>query len=139
MMMAGKNRCQCCGKMFVPDRRVGLRQKACSAACRKVRKSESNKRFRRKNPDYWRGRYEVVKAWRKDHSNYQKTWRRKKKERRMELKPGEIQAEIFTKALDAVQKNVYLLREIQAEMSFQFIDIPGRFSISPCSSTRDTS
>jgi len=63
MMMAGERRCQYCGKMFVPDRRVGLRQKTCSAACRKVRKSENNRRFRRKNPDYWLGWYDMVKAW----------------------------------------------------------------------------
>jgi len=134
MMMAGEKLCQCCGRMFVPDRRVGVRQKTCSAACRKVRKSEGNKRFHRKNPDYWRGRYEVVKTWRKDHLDYQKTWRQRRKERRIELKPGEIQAEMFSKALDAVQENVLLLREIQAEMPFQAIDISGRLAASPCRS-----
>lgn len=116
----------------MPDRRVGLRQKTCSAACRKVQKSEGNRRFSRENPDYWRGRYEVVKAWRQDHPDYQKTWRQRRKERRMTFSPGEIQAEMFSKALDAVQKNVLLLREIQAEMPFQVIDIPGRLAASPC-------
>lgn len=134
MMMAGEKRCQCCGKIFVPDRRVGVRQKTCSAACRNVRKSERNKLYRRKNPDYWCGRYDVVKAWRKDHPDYQKAWRQRRKERRMGLSPGEIQAEMFSKALDSVQKNVFLLREIQAEMPFQVIDIPGRLAGSPCPS-----
>lgn len=105
MMMAGKNRCQCCGKIFVPDIRVGLRQKTCSsAACRKVWKHDSNMRFRRQNPGYWLGRYDMVKAWRKDHPDYQKAWRRKQKEQLMGLRPGEIQAEMFSKALDAVQE-----------------------------------
>jgi hypothetical protein len=135
MMMVGKNYCQCCGMMFVPDRRVGLRQKTCSVACRKVRKSESNKRFGRKNPDYWLGRYDVVKAWRKDHPDYQKTWRRKRKERRMALKPGEIQAEMFSKALDTVQENVFLLREIQAKMPFQFTNIMEKLPVYPCRSS----
>ena len=134
MMMAGEKRCLCCGGIFVPDRRVGVRQTTCSAECRKVRKSENNERFRRKHPDYWLGRYDVVKAWRKDHPDYQKTWRQRRKERRMEFKPGEIQAEMFSKALDAVQENVFLLREIQAEMPFQVIDIPGRLAGSPCPS-----
>ena len=132
MMVSGEKRCQCCGRKFMPDRRVGLRQKTCSAACRKVQKSEGNRRFSRENPDYWRGRYEVVKAWRQDHPDYQKTWRQRRKERRMTFSPGEIQAEMFSKALDAVQKNVLLLREIQAEMPFQVIDIPGRLAASPC-------
>src|SRR5512147_1219347 len=104
MMMAGKNRCQCCGKMFMPDRRVGLRQKTCSTACRKVRKNCSNRRFHIKNPGYWVGRYEVVKTWRKDHRDYQKAWRLKQKERLMGLRPGEMQAEMFSKALDAVEE-----------------------------------
>lgn len=134
MMMAGQNRCQCCGRMFVPDRRVGARQKACSAACRKIRKSESNKRFRRKNPDYWFGRYEMVKAWRAAHPDYQRNWRRRQKERRAVFSADEIQAEMFAKALDAVQKNVLVLREIQAEMSFQPIDSTGCFAAPACRS-----
>lgn len=134
MMMAGENRCQCCGRMFVPDRRVGARQKTCSAACRNDRKSESNRRFRRKNPGYWLGRYEVVKEWRQEHPDYQKEWRRRRKERRRGFSAGEIQAEMFSKALDAVQKNVFVLREIQAEMTFQAIDIHGHFAASPCRS-----
>lgn len=132
MMMAVEKRCQCCGRMFVPDRRVGPRQKTCSTECRKVRKSECNRRFRRKNPGYWLGRYDVVKAWRSEHPDYQKEWRRKKKKRQAAFSAGEIQAELFAKALDAVQKNVFVLREIQAEMPFQLIDIPGRLAASPC-------
>ena len=134
MMMAGEKRCQCCGGIFVPDRRVGVRQKTCSAKCRKVRKNENNKRFRRKNPDYWFGRYDVVKAWRKDHPDYQKSWRRLRKERRIEPSPGEIQAEMFSTALDAVQKNIIVLREIQSEIPFQVIDKTGRLADSPCRS-----
>jgi hypothetical protein len=120
--------------MFVPDRRVGVRQKTCSASCRKIQKSESNKRFHKMNPDYWFGRYDVVKAWRKEHPDYQREWRRRWKEQRVERTPGEIQAEMFSKALDAVEKNVIVLREIQAEMPFQVIDIPGGTASFPCHS-----
>lgn len=134
MMMAGKKRCQCCGRMFVPDRRVGVRQKTCSAGCRKIRKCESNKRFRRMNPDYWLGRYDVVRAFRQEHPEYQRGWRRRRKEQRLTLSAGEIQAEMFSKALDAVQENVLVLREIQAEMPFQPTDIAGRFVVMPCRS-----
>jgi hypothetical protein len=41
---------------------------------------------------------------------------------------------MFGKALDAVQKNVLVLREIQAEMPFQVADIAGRFADVPCRS-----
>ena len=86
------------------------------------------------NPDYWFGRYDVVKAWRKEHPDYQREWRRRWKEQRVERTPGEIQAEMFSKALDAVEKNVIVLREIQAEMPFQVIDIPGGTASLPCHS-----
>jgi len=54
----------------------------------------------------------VVRAWRQEHPDYQRAWRRKRKEQRQTLSTGEIQAEMFSKALDAVQKNVLVLREI---------------------------
>jgi hypothetical protein len=125
--MAGEKQCPYCGRMFVPDRRVGARQKACSTACAKLRKRENNEAFRRKNQDYWRGRYEVVKAWRAEHPEYQKNWRRA---RRGGRKPGEIQAEMFAKALDAVEKNVMVLREIQAEFPVHFFENAGKASFS---------
>ncbi len=131
-MMAGKNRCQCCGKLFVPDRRIGLRQKTCSAACRKVLKSESNKRFSRMNPGYWFGRYDVVRAWRKEHPDYQREWRRQKKKQIIDRTAGEIQAKIFAKALDAVEKSVGLFREIQATITFQLPNIEGQLPGLPC-------
>ncbi len=131
-MMAGELRCAYCGRMFVPDRRVGARQKTCSAACRKIRKHESNRRFRRKDPGYWLGRYEVVKAWRAEHPGYQREWRKRQKERQAVFSAGEIQAEMFAKALDAVQKNVLVLREIQAEMPFQAVDSPRGTAVFPC-------
>lgn len=133
-MMAGEKRCRYCGKMFVPDRRVGARQKACSAECRKQRKKENNRAFSGKNRDYWRGRYSVVKEWRKNHPDYQKFWRQTRKERGG-LKPGEIQAELFAKALDAVEKNIVVLREIQAEIPFQFFDIPKEIASSSLQTT----
>jgi hypothetical protein len=64
----------------------------------------------------WRGRYDVVKEWRQRNPGYQRNWRLRKKQQRIQMKPGEIQAELFTKALDTVEKNVILLREIQAEI-----------------------
>ncbi len=113
-MMANSKRCHSCGTEFVPDRRVGSRQKTCSVACRKVLKKESNRRFSRRNPGYWCGRYDVVKAWREAHHGYQQEWRRRRRELLSRMAPDEIQAEMFSKAIDAVQESVYRLREIQA-------------------------
>ena len=125
-MMAYESRCQCCGKTFVPNRRIGLRQKSCSEKCRKVLKRESNRRFGRRNPGYWLGRYDVVRAWRKDHPGHQREWRQRCKKRQSGRQFAEIQAEIFIKAVDTVQESVYLLREIQAEIPANIFDIQRR-------------
>ena len=127
-MMAYEKRCQCCGKIFAPNRRIGLRQKSCSDTCRKLLKRESNRRFSRKNPGYWLGRYDVVKAWRKDHPGYQREWRHQCKVRQLGRSPAEIQAQLFIKAVDTVQESVYLLRKIQAEMPMNIFDIQRRMT-----------
>jgi len=62
----GKNqrRCRYCGRFFIPDKRVGARQKSCSnLECKHKRKKESQAAWCRKNPDYFRGRYENTRAW----------------------------------------------------------------------------
>ncbi len=58
-------RCEFCGRFFVPDRRVGNRQRSCSnVLCKKKRKQNAQKRWVAENPGYFCGRYEVVKQWR---------------------------------------------------------------------------
>jgi len=57
--------CQHCGRYFVPDRRVGTRQKACGRTiCRYKRKGRAQKEWSDKNPDYFKGDYWRVKQWR---------------------------------------------------------------------------
>ena len=58
-------RCLFCGRYFIPDRRVGPKQKACPrAVCRKARKQLAQSLWCRKNPGYFKGRYWYVKQWR---------------------------------------------------------------------------
>lgn len=58
-------RCLYCGRYFVPDRRVGTRQKACRRQkCKETRKQEAHKSWFKKNPDYFKGDYWRVKEWR---------------------------------------------------------------------------
>ena len=61
-----RKRCAYCGRYFVPDRRVGIRQKACnSLKCRRKRKQEAQKHWLDNNPGYFKGRYDDVKEWRR--------------------------------------------------------------------------
>jgi hypothetical protein len=106
--------CLYCGKIFLPDPRVGNRQKACSWACQKLRKRENNKSFSRKNPGYWRGRYKYLKQWRLTHPGYQRHWRQRRKVQK-KVTPSEIQAERLSKAIELTERTQFYLREIQAE------------------------
>jgi len=60
--------CEFCGRFFVPDSRVGNRQRACSRQeCQDTRKRSSKQTWRaRETPaGYFVGRYPYVKEWRK--------------------------------------------------------------------------
>ncbi|MDA8155305.1 MAG: hypothetical protein M0Z52_02475 [Actinomycetota bacterium] len=117
--MVAKKRCPYCGRLFVPDPRVGSRQKACSAQCQKLRKKDNNRAFTCNNPGYWASRYPDVKEWRREHPEYQRQWRQRRKQT---ANPAEIQAEMIQKAFDSLEKNLYLLRKIQAEILMKAID-----------------
>jgi len=58
-------RCLFCGQFFIPDPRVGKRQKAChQESCKKKRKRAAQRRWSDNNPGYFQGRYPYVKQWR---------------------------------------------------------------------------
>jgi len=103
----GEKKCQYCGGLFLPDPRVGDRQKACSVGCQKLRKRENNRIYREKNPEYWEGHYEYVKRWRQRHPDYQRQWRRRKKTEGRKKGAVEIQAERVGKAMEFAER-IYL-------------------------------
>lgn len=58
-------RCLFCGQFFIPDPRVGDRQKACHREpCKKKRRMVAQRRWCESNPGYFRERYPYVKQWR---------------------------------------------------------------------------
>jgi len=120
-----EKRCHYCGRVFVPEPRVGDRQKACSVACQRLRKKGNNRTFSKSNPGYWCGRYPYVKQWRLKHPDYQRQWRQM---RRVEKRrsPGEIQAERLRKAIEFTERIYLCLREIQAEILLRTLAIPAK-------------
>ena len=105
--------CVSCGRYFVVDARIGERQKCCgSAACQKKRKRMRDKVWRRKNPEYFLGRYEVVKSWRLAHPGYQKR-RRCKKAREIQ---AQIPSESPIKSMRLHLRCKWRLGEIQAQI-----------------------
>lgn len=76
-----QKRCRYCGRYFIPDKRVGDRQKSCSRAeCKRKRKQESQASWSRKNPGYFKGRYENTKAWLARNKGYLQRRRHKRKD-----------------------------------------------------------
>jgi hypothetical protein len=52
--MLTKRPCCICRHWFVPDRRIGRRQRACSvSACQIARRARAQASWRRRNPDYF--------------------------------------------------------------------------------------
>lgn len=52
--MLTKRPCCICRRWFVPNRRVGRRQRACSApTCQMARRAQTQASWRRRNPDYF--------------------------------------------------------------------------------------
>ncbi len=51
---SGKRPCRFCRKWFLPDPRVGARQRACSSAeCQRNRRFETQASWRKRNPGYF--------------------------------------------------------------------------------------
>lgn len=75
-------RCPYCKKLFKPNPRTAYEQRSCAAAeCRKKRKRAAQKKWHKKNPTYFHGRYPQVKEWLDDHPGYLNEYRQKNRAR----------------------------------------------------------
>jgi hypothetical protein len=76
MEQSSKKRCRHCRKLFTPDPRNRKKQKYCSKPeCRQASKAASQRKWLRKNPDYFCGETHVerVRKWRCDNPGYRRT------------------------------------------------------------------
>jgi len=67
--------CRHCHSIFFPDYRNAKKQRFCSKAeCRTASKAESQRRWSKKNPDYFKGsdNVERVREWRRAHPGYRR-------------------------------------------------------------------
>lgn len=78
-MRIRRKRCLFCGRYYRPDRRAGDNQKSCGRGdCPHKRKAKAQWRWVEANPEYFSGRYANTQAWRQEHPDYQRQWRRRK-------------------------------------------------------------
>lgn len=96
MMKTQKTKiCEVCHECFIPDPRVGERQRVCfSLPCQQERKRRAQRRWLARNPDYFKGRYANTKAWLQAHPDYLRNYRR----RRCGKAPDTISRDICRKA-----------------------------------------
>ena len=83
-----QKRCAYCGRYYKPDPRARQVQRSCqNPTCRAKRKRGSQRKWVEANPDYFKGRYSEVKAWREKHPDYQRLWRKKAREIQDKIPP----------------------------------------------------
>jgi hypothetical protein len=112
-------RCKFCGRYFIPDKRVGDRQKACSRKeCQRASKQLAQSNWVKKNPGYFKGRYKYLKEWRAKRKEAKKEVNKEKK--------NMIQEEIPSKK--RLYKLVFLVPGGVAEDMIQDIVIFKRYN-----------
>ncbi|MCW4017066.1 MAG: hypothetical protein NWF00_00030 [Candidatus Bathyarchaeota archaeon] len=138
--------CPYCKTPFSPDPNVGNRQKTCGKpACKRALKAENNRRWRQRNPDYYRNDYCRLRAWLEHNPGYLKRYReshpeyieknrkaQKVRDRRKKLRL-DIQAQLKRQASDITNelwKSVNL--DIQAQLEAKPLEMTFLFSTIPC-------
>ena len=141
-----RKRCCYCKSLFIPDPRVSERQQTCGdPLCQNAHKTESNARWRKRNPDYSRNDYPRLKEWFDQHPGYLKEYRQthpgyvkknreaqRVRDRRKKLRL-DIQAEIRRQAPEITNQLWNLPHlDIQDEISVQSPEMTFLFSTLPC-------
>jgi len=74
--MGERRRCPYCKRLFVPNPRVGDRQRTCGReGCRKAHKRQYDEEWRKKHPDYFRGSYRQQKQLYGTRAAYKRQYR----------------------------------------------------------------
>jgi hypothetical protein len=77
-MKITKKRCEFCHEWFPPDPRTVKSQRSCAKPdCRKQRRNDAVKNWRRQNPDGNKGRGPKIKVWAKAYPGYWRQYRRR--------------------------------------------------------------
>ncbi len=76
-MVPKRRRCAYCRRLFVPDSRIKERQQTCGRpCCRRERKRQSNRQWRARHPDYFRGMYPQQKQSYGTRAEYRRQYRK---------------------------------------------------------------
>lgn len=107
----GPKKCVYCGRFYRPDPRVVGAKSCANPECREKRKQEARRKWRDANPDCYKDRYAEIKEWREKHPDYQRLWRKRRREIQDAITPAEP-----VKTLVLVVPEKILKSEIQDEI-----------------------
>jgi hypothetical protein len=111
-MLNPKKRCVVCHRWYEPDPRIGEDQLACGREeCRKERKAEYDREWRKSNPGYGSGQKVKQQAWAKANPNY---WRHYRKTHPDYVERERERMRSRREGLKSVAKQV-LIRQIAVE------------------------
>jgi len=139
-------KCPYCKTQFTPHPKVGERQKICGKpACKKALKSENNRKWRQRNPEYYCDDYPRLKDWLEENPGYLKDYRgnhpeyvkknreaQRIRDRRKKLRL-DIQAQLKRQAPEITNQLWKLSNlDIQAQLDAKPLEITFLFSTLPC-------
>lgn len=76
-MSTAKKNCIYCGRLFLPDPRVGKRQKRCFRdECRRAQNCKKSRKWIKRHPDYQDGRKAKLRDWADAYPNYWRNYRK---------------------------------------------------------------
>ena len=109
-----QKKCRYCRTSFIPNPRVGKRQKTCGKpACKKALKAENNARWTKENPACCQNDYPRVKQWLDEHPDYLTHYR--------QTHPEYVQRNREARKLRYRRKKLYV--DIQAQIKDQLPEI----------------
>lgn len=110
------DRCKFCGKYFKLNIRGRKRTHCGSSECKHTAKLQAQHLWSKRNPDYFRGRYEYLQQWRRNNPKYQTEWRKGKKGSEIQEKKNSSNSLLELRFILPAQK---LNCEIQEKMIFE--------------------
>jgi len=116
-------KCPYCKTQFTPHPKVGDRQITCGKpACKKALKSDNNRRWRQRNPDYYSKGYSRLKDWLEENPGYLKRYRGSH--------PEYVKKNREAQRVRDRRKRLRL--DIQAQLDAKPLEITFLFSTLPC-------
>ncbi len=109
--------CEVCHRDFIPDPRVGQRQRVCgNLSCKRERKRRAQQSWLQRNPHYFKGRYPYLKGWLHNHPDYLKNYRARRRAFPIQPPRIDIQDKLTPRKTNELLNIVHQITDIQDKL-----------------------